>query len=645
VGRLEHLGRAAILGGLALTLGNEILGWFRALRFLPVTLLWICVISAVIGCVLNRNRRSSLDKAEPVEEEAGWLARSIRPFLFGLAAYVLVAALWSPPNTWDSMVFHLPRQIRWIQQGSLEHFPTHVLHQLFRGPLAEIWQANLQIIFGADHATKLVSVLSWALVGLFAYLVAAGWGAHTTACRLASWLALTIPIGFLGSLTTKNDLMVTAWVLATVWLAQKAYRGEFGAREAFLCGAAAGMAGLTKATGWFFLLGLSPWLVHSLWRLRRRYLYAALFVVPVVLLNAGHWSRNLAVFGEPLYFRRDLSMHPNQSLTFGRVVSRLVKESAFHLATPWDAGNRWIEQWILELHHAMDLDILDPDTTYPERSFSVRFRPYSESEAGSPLHFGFVVLLPALGWWVRARGPSALFLWSWAPGVVFVWTALFTRWEPFLNPRLHLTCFALGASLLPPLAWASERTGDRSRDRGRSKRLSGSFLPAVLFVGCLLQLVPTLYWSPRALQNQMRTDPAGWQFQQGGDLAAPYQAAITLVSSRSPAVVGLDSRGHPWGWEYPLMRGLLRDLWIPRFVAVNVTNVSRRLESGREPLPDLVIALRPVEKLEWETRGVRFRRLAVFDFLTVLEREEEGPELEESRSPAGVPGNSDPGLQ
>ncbi|GAB4230687.1 MAG: hypothetical protein Kow00109_02570 [Acidobacteriota bacterium] len=620
-GALESLGRAVIVGGAALVLGNEILSQFRALRFTPVLLLWILVGAGMVTYLYRKVVRVLGLSFFLTGRQTDYLGKTIAITGITLAAYAVVAALWFPPNTWDSMAFHLPRQVRWIQQRSLDHFPTYILQQLFRGPLAETWQADLQILFGTDHVTKLVSVASWGMAALFAALVAGTWGASSGGRWLAVGLTLTIPVGFLGSLTTKNDLMVTAWVLAAVWLSGRAYQGNLGDRDAFLLGCAAGMAGLTKATGWFFLTGLAPWLAHAGWRVPRRYRCAVVALAPAVLLNAGHWSRNLELFGQPIYVTRDLDVHPNQSITPSRVVSRLVKEASFHLATPWDAGNRYVEHWILQLHDALGVDILDPATTYPDRSFSVRFRPYSESEAGAPLHFLLLVLLPPLAWRRAQGGRRSYRFWSWAPLWLVVWTALVTRWEPFLNPRLHLTPLALGAALVAALgAFRKKReTADGCSRADAILSDRGVQLGGVLFLGALLQLIPTLYWAPRALQHQLRTDPVRWQYQQAEALREPYEAAIAFVASRTPAVVGLDSRGHPWGWEYPLMRGLRKNLYEPHFVAVNVGNVSARLSAGDVPLPDLIIAFRPTEELLCEPHGVPFRRIASFDFLTVLE--------------------------
>src|SRR5262249_24070367 len=53
----------------------------------------------------------------------------IGAFLFGIAAT-------TPTTNWDSMSYHLPRALHWIQQQSVEHFPTENTRQIEFGPWA-----------------------------------------------------------------------------------------------------------------------------------------------------------------------------------------------------------------------------------------------------------------------------------------------------------------------------------------------------------------------------------------------------------------------------------------------------------------------------------------------------------------------------
>ena len=48
-----------------------------------------------------------------------------------------IVALTAPPNTWDSMTYHMPRVEHWIENRNVEPYPTHILRQLSLGPGAE----------------------------------------------------------------------------------------------------------------------------------------------------------------------------------------------------------------------------------------------------------------------------------------------------------------------------------------------------------------------------------------------------------------------------------------------------------------------------------------------------------------------------
>src|SRR5262245_27542477 len=41
-----------------------------------------------------------------------------------LAAFLFVLAIVAPTTNWDSLTYHLPRVMHWVQQQSVEHFPT-----------------------------------------------------------------------------------------------------------------------------------------------------------------------------------------------------------------------------------------------------------------------------------------------------------------------------------------------------------------------------------------------------------------------------------------------------------------------------------------------------------------------------------------
>ena len=57
-------------------------------------------------------------------QTAEWVLAGVCLLLLGLAA---LCAVRMPPHNIDAMVYHLPRQLRWLQQGILHAYLFYIL--------------------------------------------------------------------------------------------------------------------------------------------------------------------------------------------------------------------------------------------------------------------------------------------------------------------------------------------------------------------------------------------------------------------------------------------------------------------------------------------------------------------------------------
>jgi len=78
-----------------------------------------------------------------------------------LAATLLVLclgflALLTPTTNWDSLMYHLPRVLHWIQQQSLEPYPTHNTRQIEFAPWPAFVITHLHLLNGNDYLDNLV---------------------------------------------------------------------------------------------------------------------------------------------------------------------------------------------------------------------------------------------------------------------------------------------------------------------------------------------------------------------------------------------------------------------------------------------------------------------------------------------------------
>jgi len=213
--------------GTALTVIVEVSSRFHQLNALTIAILWtvfdVFVITTVVRIARRRGApwwdipaacwrgiRNSTVARWPVEAKL-FLGVSV-----AFTAFLLGIALATPTTNGDSLAYHLPRMVQWIQQQSVDHFPTDDERQLEFGPWSSFAMANLYLLTGSD---RLLNVVQWfAMVStlIFGSFIVerlarlAGWEFKNESDRartvaFGSLLLVTLPIGLVQSITPQND--------------------------------------------------------------------------------------------------------------------------------------------------------------------------------------------------------------------------------------------------------------------------------------------------------------------------------------------------------------------------------------------------------------------------------------------------------
>jgi hypothetical protein len=149
------------------------------------------------------------------------LAWTLRPrfaflVLAPLGALALLAALRYPPNTWDSMTYHLARVEHWREGASVLLYETSIPRQNYFPPGAEYLLLVPQVLLGGDLLAPLVQLLCWGLLVLAAPGMARRFGAPRRLAPLATLAVGTLPLGVLEASSTQNDLVAAALAVAAV---------------------------------------------------------------------------------------------------------------------------------------------------------------------------------------------------------------------------------------------------------------------------------------------------------------------------------------------------------------------------------------------------------------------------------------------
>jgi hypothetical protein len=596
----ESLLTSAVLITAWLVLGVEGLSLLHAIRFWPVLLWWLvplCILAGVL--FIDRSRLWRRWPVWPRLKLFDWALLCIIAVVLG---WSLCQAFFSPPNNVDSQEYHLQRQVFWMQQGSVEHYPTSNLRQVAMPPLTEFAGLTLMVLTDGDRYHNLVQWGAFVLCLLVVSLVTRLYNESVRAQLLAAVWVATIPLAFLQASTTKNDVVVMLWACLLLYWTMLLPRPE-GARwsQIALIGFTVGALVLTKGTGLVFGLPLGVLTGFFLLRYHTRAAVPALLLIGGLSLafNAGHFARNDRTFATVAPDRPGIHDGPpvgNADFSAGALASNMLRNVGSHLVAPSDGWNAGLTRWMRGLHERLGRSIDDPNTTWLPGG---RFRPYhfsqnDEDKAAAPAHLLIVLLLPVGFLLARKQIP-------WRPTLAillvvlggFVLFSLLLKWQNW-HVRLVIT---LPALLAPVFAWtfAAPRL-----------RYGVSLTVALLTV----TLVPSMNSLQRPLlgpKNIFTTDPLALRCYYHPNWASDYRKLGEMLETRHPRVIGFYTP--PGSPDYPIQRLLLDTASVrPVFTAFNA-----RLQIPGKPEadPDALLVLRwNAPRIQHDATGTWYREEA-----------------------------------
>lgn len=491
---------------------------------------------AAAGLLVHRHRRPG----RRLWPTLPFIARG--PHLAWVAPLGLLAALSAiefVPNNFDSMTYHLARVAYWLQNHSVEPYPTNIARQIVLTPGAEYLLLGLQVIARSDRLASLVQLGSWAAMVFAAPPVVRALGASRRAAAWAGVLVGTLPLALLQASSTQNDLVATLVTLsiAVACLPFLHQRRHWRWPDLALL-AAAGAAGfLVKATALVAAAPLVCWAAIAIGRSLRgrddwRELWRGLGVA-VVLAVAAVGPALLACLSVP---------------DFSVVAAGFVYTGA---AQPLDRlinALRGIARQI-PLPDAFT-DLLAPATTrgcmLPNSLCTRVMFVFQEDYAGNIGQAIFVaggVLLGAARW--RSLPRRAHLALASLPISWLLLHALF-RDNVWLT-RLQLPLFGLGALALVSFGARPGRTPVTTRALAPIMTLLTAY--AALAVSRNQSRIPSI--DPRALA--FAASPAAYYVFAPAGVETAHAAALAALSAngcrRLGMYIGVDSYDYPLAWR------------------------------------------------------------------------------------------------
>ena len=535
--------RAALVWGSYLVVLTEVLSLVKGVTPLGLSLGWLIPILGLAGWLIKEKMRGTKIHLPNFVPPRAWSDRLLLVGVLIILGITSFLAWYTPGQTWDSLNYHLSRVAHWTQEGAVQPFATGIEKQNLMQPGAEMAVLHFYVLVGGDRLVNFVEWLAMlgSLVGVS--LIASQLGANNRGQLMAVVFTATLPMGIAQASSTMTDYVVTFWMVCVA--SESLYILKRGLKPYALVfiSLGAGLALLTKLTAVVYLLPFA--VVVSVVSLRRfvgRSLLLGLAAMLImVMLNAGHLTRNTLVYGHPVGPSSKVTLHANESYEPRVFLSNLLRNAALHAGTPWSRLNDWLFTSIYKVHAKLGLDIQDPRTT-TVGWFTVGKPNTGEATAGNPIHallilvfFGLIFVVP------KVRGTPVM-IYTIAVAVTFLIYSFLFKWQVF-GSRLHLPFFVLSA---PAIGFSLRQFLPQN---------IGRLIAAILLVASWPWLVsiqsrPLIPDEQSNIESVLTLTREELYFALGQHLIEPYTEMTDIIHEIGCTKVGIMLSGS--GAEYPL---------------------------------------------------------------------------------------------
>lgn len=557
---------ASIVWGILLIGITEILNFFNLIAFAWLVGLWglASVASAYICFSLINNRAKSI-----VWFKISKISHSEIILLFGIAFIVLTVgliALLAPPNTWDSMTYHMSRVVHWIQNHNVNHYPTHIMRQLTFTPGAEFVIMHFQILSGGDRFANLAQWFSMlgSIIGVS--LIAQQLGADKREQIFSAVVCTTIPMGILQGSSTQTDYVVTFWMVCFIYYILLILKKGIKYSLLLKVGASLGLAMLTKGTSYIYAFPFLVWLVFSCLKKLRWSVWKPILIIVIIvlLINFGYYIRNFDLYGHSLTLPSS-EIFTDAIITAPLFISNIVRNISLHVSTPYKFVNNVAYGVIKLIHTLLGVAINDPRITC-HGNFGIHFS-FHEDSTGNFLHLVLIVVSIIIFFVAKQRKKQRdlIYYLAFAVSAFFIF-CFFIKWNPW-NSRYHLPFFVLFS---PVIAIVLSRISNH-----RITNFIGVFLILSSFPWVFFNDSRPLIKNFRAskIENIFNTRRIDQYFRNWRGFKNPYMEAVQFIKSKGCSDVGiiLDEDD----WEYPFFVLLQKNnTQVFRIEHVNVNNIS-----------------------------------------------------------------------
>ena len=568
--------------GAAVVLITEGLSVFNQLTYSSLAITWI-IFDVLAGYILlNKTIKAGF---KPIRLQFPLLQRFEYFIIAGILIIVLTTgliALVAPPNSFDSMNYHMSRIMHWIQDRNVAPFPTNITKQVNLTPGTEYEILQFQLLSGGDGLANMIEWFSFigSIIGVS--LIAKELGADRKGQLFSAAFCATIPMAILQASNTENHLSTAFWLVGFVYFSLHGLHHS-SPIDITGIGLSLGLAILSKSTAYFFAAPFVILIILSVCfsKERNRIWLWIVTALLVLAINSGEYIRDYSLYKNPLgpLVASQEYGYNNEIITPASITSNIIRNIALQVSTPSERVNNYLYKIVHKIHAVIGISENDPRTTWSgSLHFSIPPIQFQEGLVENPLHL--ILIIGTFTYCVAflKKTPQVTLYYILAVVSSFLLFCIFLKWQDW-NCRLQLPLFVLACSILG-------MTVAKMRPRYISNAIVWLFFAAA---------VPWLVaGQPRSLignTNIFYVSRNEQYFAERPNAYLPYQLAAKQIEQMQVSNIGLLIG--PSHYEYPLWVFLSQSHQpLPRIEHIDTNNETSALANSgafRSFSPDVVV--------------------------------------------------------
>lgn len=364
-------------------------------------------------------------------------------FILILFLLTFIQGFFSAPSTTDSMVYHLPRVMYWMQEKTLQQDVIRNPHD-FMAPFAEYILLHLYFIAGSDRLLFLSQWVAYVVLIILSPVIAGKMDADKKVKVITALFVATLPITIMQASSTQVDMIVAVLVMISTYIALTLLE-KITINKSILFALTLGLGISTKATFYLFIiipLGITLFaLTKNQWR---NTLVIVLSSLITIVMPLRFMSQNFSLYGNILGpFKKEGGFTlTNDSIDLITLISNLIRNIMIHLPIPFFTTQA--QSFLEFIHNVIGVSISASQTTCCDFQFHVIPVLYPQEDiVSNPLHLLLILIAMTLILKkdvIKNRLLILVYILSLFSFIIF---SLILKWQPF-HSRLQIPFFVIG---------------------------------------------------------------------------------------------------------------------------------------------------------------------------------------------------------